>query len=89
MQTGKFPCTSCGACCRRAHLVPDFPEPVKEDGSCTHLKKGNTCAIYETRPLICRVDDMYEQFFKEKVSKEDFYEANLATCRMLQKEDGV
>ena len=33
---------------------------IGEDGYCSHLK-DNLCTIYEDRPLICRVDDIYDK----------------------------
>ena len=50
-----YPCTRCGACCRRVDLIPGFPEPARPDGSCSRLLPDNSCAIYETRPAICRL----------------------------------
>lgn len=52
----KFKCTKCGCCCRRVNLIPGFPEAFDEKGVCIHLNEENQCSIYETRPLICRVD---------------------------------
>lgn len=89
MEEFKFPCSQCGACCRRVsdikHLVP-----VREDGSCGHLNPDNTCAIYESRPLICRGRD---QFFKNGVyqylSLRDYYMIQNQMCNIMQEEDGM
>jgi Fe-S-cluster containining protein len=48
-----FPCTKCGACCRRAFVIPNFPLPLNPDGSCSKLV-GDECSIYAERPDICR-----------------------------------
>ncbi len=69
-----FPCTSCGACCRRAGHVKGFPFLVTQDGACQFLA-GNLCAIYEERPEICRVT-------------EDF-ELNAVACNTMIREDGL
>lgn len=79
-----FNCTKCGACCRAVGRIPDFPEPVNEDGSCVHLKEDNTCAIYETRPLICRVDEFYDLCLSDEMSKDEWHEINYVACRTLQ-----
>ena len=66
-----YPCTKCGACCRKFYvssynnftrhilnkeLGEDLPPlPTKEDGSCYHLQEDNTCGIYDSRPVICRL----------------------------------
>lgn len=49
----KFNCTGCGACC----LDVAGMLPAKPDRSCVNLGADRkTCLVYETRPLICRVD---------------------------------
>ncbi|WP_010200149.1 hypothetical protein [Bacillus sp. m3-13] len=50
--------------------------------------ENNMCTIYDTRPLICRIDEMYEQAFYEQFSKEEYYEINIKACQQLQREDG-
>lgn len=56
----KFLCSGCGACCMMVganNLMPD-----RGDGACEYLEKDNkTCSIYEDRPLLCRVDDLFER----------------------------
>lgn len=82
-----FPCTQCGACCRRVGKFKDFPEPVKEDGSCAHLKEDNTCAIYENRPLICRVEYLYSYF--APLTPEEYIQENIKACNRMIEEDGL
>lgn len=52
-----FPCTGCGACCRRLHLSdPKLLERsglTHTDGVCEHLTDDNKCSIYEDRPEDC------------------------------------
>jgi Fe-S-cluster containining protein len=85
-----FPCTQCGACCRRVGKSKDFQEPVNPDGSCSHLKEDNSCGIYETRPMICRVEEFYEKFQSEEtMSKEDFFRLNSEECNNMMDEDGL
>lgn len=54
-----FECNRCGACCRRVDLLD--PTLDRGNGVCKHLtgKPGeeHSCAIYETRPRTCRVDE--------------------------------
>lgn len=86
-----FPCTACGLCCKKAGLVPNFPEPVNPDGSCSHLK-DNKCSIYETRPLICRIDEGWHSFSdeeKKKMSLLDWYRLNSKACNDLQRAAGL
>lgn len=81
-----YPCTSCGACCRRVGRIPDFPEPVRPDGSCVHLNANNQCDIYENRPTICQVDKMHELVYSF-LPKEVFYKLNIALCNQMIEED--
>jgi uncharacterized protein len=77
----KFPCTSCGACCRRAGVVarfvgPEaFPHAIRPDDSCSQLTPDNKCAVYETRPPICRIASHFEE--------------NSAQCNAWVREDGL
>lgn len=77
-----FPCAQCGECCRHINLIPLLAPFDQGDGVCIHLR-GNLCNIYEDRPEICRVDTMYERYFSEKYTKEEFYELNLRVCKAL------
>jgi Fe-S-cluster containining protein len=59
MQAGKWACNSCGACCsfvaplaKSGQLPRDW---VRIDGSCKYLQADKRCAIYKTRPAICRI----------------------------------
>ena len=83
----KFSCNGCGACCRRVYLIPDFPEPLKEDGSCEHLQEDNSCGIYETRPLICKIDDFYDKHLSGHLPREEFHRMNAELCKQYQDEE--
>lgn len=86
-----FPCTGCGACCRVIHhadniIVRDdpthpyyFPYTHKE-GVCENLGEDNKCKIYETRPLICRIEDTCEHFGYDKL---DYFQCNILSCHEL------
>lgn len=79
-----FPCSECGACCRRAGRVPGFPEPVDSNGHCVHLTDDNRCGIYEDRPDICRIDVMAEQ---SDMSMDQYYRATKEACNRMQVQD--
>ena len=56
------------------------------DGVCRHFNETEKlCGIYPKRPLVCRVDDMYHEFFKDRMSLGEFYQANSDACLFLQK----
>ena len=76
-------CTSCSICCYFASTVPNFPEPVDETGKCMHLKEDRTCAIYDTRPKICRVDDSFELVKHKFKSKDDYIKLTIDTCNKM------
>lgn len=80
-----FVCDKCGACCRNLNRSPLYAELDKGNGVCRHLV-GNLCSIYEDRPLLCRVDESYEAFFKDYMTREEFYRMNYACCKMLKEE---
>lgn len=84
-----FKCKCCGLCCRNLHSNPIFKNMHNGNGICKYLDEDtNLCLIYDTRPLICRIDDGYEILFKEKMSKEDYYRLNYEICKRLR-EGGV
>lgn len=60
-----FKCDECGECCRNLDKSPLYAELHNGDGICKYLK-DNRCSIYENRPLLCRVDECYEEFFVTK-----------------------
>ena len=80
-----FVCDACGQCCRNLHRSPIYRALHNGDGVCRFLR-GNMCSIYETRPLICRVDESYEAFFKEQMSYEAYIQLNNACCKLLKSE---
>ena len=77
-------CTKCGECCRHIGNIPALAGYALEDGSCRFLE-GNLCSIYDRRPTVCNVGKIYEEFFRGKVSEEEFYEKNAEACQELQK----
>ena len=84
-----FQCDKCGECCRNLYLSPLYVELDRGDGICKYLS-GNLCSIYNSRPLLCRVDESYEAFFKGVMSIEDYYRVNYQACiklKSVQKEE--
>jgi len=74
-----FLCSSCGACCLEASK---FGLPDRGDGACGHLGENNECLVYEDRPDICRVDNLYKNF-KNLITKKQFYIETTKTCHSL------
>lgn len=94
MQHSKFPCSGCGACCRRAQSIIEsaqaaspgleFPYGFTESGACEMLGDDNKCKVYDTRPYICSIDQIAETMGFDKLT---LYRANAAICNTWIEED--
>ena len=83
-----FVCDQCGICCRHLAGIAGLAEYDRGDGVCRHLV-GDLCDIYVSRPIVCRVDEMYEHGFSETLTR-DAYEALMTdACRELKKQYGI
>ena len=83
-----FPCTKCGACCKRAGETGLMP--ARKDGSCIYLNKDNTCSIYSKRPDICKINKAYKIFnFHKNLSKKQYYKLTAEQCNKFIDEDGL
>lgn len=78
-----FLCDQCGKCCEKVYTSEMYRYLADDTGRCKYLK-DNLCSIYENRPLICRVDEMYESYYKEVMTLEEFYTLNYKTCDVLK-----
>lgn len=85
---GKFPCTKCGACCRRAKMVKEIiPYKMRTDGSCEMLNNENTCNVYKDRPLICNSEKLKELF--PDINTKELFKQNALICNKVILEDGM
>ena len=82
-----FPCTKCGACCRRAYAVSAGSLPVDERGFCAHLTARNECAIYDQRPDICRITPQAAE--RMGMDWGEFVTGNVQRCNKYIEEDGM
>lgn len=53
------------------------------DGVCKYLRDSK-CEIYDNRPEICNVEQMYEKYFAKIYSRNEFYKLNEEACDILQ-----
>ena len=64
-----FECTQCAGCCTNKNIslfnLKHWGLKKGKNGHCSNLKKDNTCGIYEDRPLICRIEEMFDR--KEEI----------------------
>ena len=82
-----FRCNCCGECCRNLDQSEIYNELNRGDGICKYLD-GNMCSIYDDRPLMCRVDECYEIYFKGFYTKEEYDNLNYKVCKKLQHKGG-
>ena len=82
-----FECDCCGCCCRNLDKSNLYDDLNRGDGVCKYLI-GNLCSIYNERPLFCRIDECYDLFFKDTLSKDEYYRLNMEECRKLKKKEG-
>ncbi len=67
-------------------MTEQYKHLDRGDGVCLHFNmETNLCSIYETRPVICRIDESYELFFKDQMTLEQFYAINYKSCYMLKR----
>ncbi|WP_064093130.1 YkgJ family cysteine cluster protein [Rossellomorea aquimaris] len=85
MELNPFPCNSCGLCCQNIGHIEELKSYDLGNGTCKYLI-DQKCSIYESRPLICRIEEMYEKVFFKQFTKEEYYLANLKACKKLQVE---
>lgn len=79
-----FPCNGCGKCCQRVDKSSQTAWLDRGDGTCENFDElTKLCKIYESRPLICRVEDFYEQHLSERFEWNDFVKINLEICKNL------
>jgi Fe-S-cluster containining protein len=78
-----FNCNQCGECCKNLDKSELYRKLDRGDGTCVYLT-NNLCSIYDERPLLCRINDCYEKYFKSQYSLEEYYELNYQICKKLQ-----
>lgn len=82
-----FICNQCGECCRHLGQSAIYSELNRGDGVCRYLR-GNICSIYRERPLLCRVDECYEIYFKNMYNYDEYNKLNYEACKLLKKGKG-
>jgi hypothetical protein len=82
-----FPCTKCGACCKN---VSGLGLPVKAGtAECIALGPDNECTVYEQRPILCRVDKIYDRMFSASMTEKDFFKMTADACNRLIEIEGM
>lgn len=83
-----FPCNSCGLCCQNISEVEELQKYDNGNGVCIHLDENHQCRIYDKRPLICRIDLMFDKVYFQHFTKDEYYYHNALACRKLQEQAG-
>lgn len=79
----RFPCISCGLCCKNITGIIELIGFDAGNGVCKFLdSETNLCKIYESCPLICRVDEVHKKIYSHIPLKE-FYTKNAEVCNAL------
>lgn len=79
----EFNCSRCGECCGHIDKVPQLAQFDIGNGTCIHLH-DNLCSIYLSRPEVCRVDTMYEKYYSNQYTRDEFYRLNEDACTQLK-----
>lgn len=79
-------CDRCGICCRNIGGIKELSEFLLDDGSCINLdKESNLCKIYDQRPKICRVKEMFDDVYSKFMSADEYINLNTKSCEILKK----
>ncbi|MCR8744295.1 YkgJ family cysteine cluster protein [Romboutsia lituseburensis] len=83
----KFDCDKCGRCCKSLNLNELYRNLDRGDGICKHLDElDNKCSIYNNRPMICNVNKIYNKYFAEIYTLEEYHIINKRSCKKLRKD---
>lgn len=68
-------------------MLENFPHKIDENGVCEKLVKNvdgtYNCSVYEDRPLMCNVDNMFFLYRSENKTIQDYYYQTEKACRIL------
>jgi Fe-S-cluster containining protein len=63
-----------------------FPYKWDETGRCEKLTEDNRCSVYESRPLICKVDKL---MILMGANKEQYYKETADACNRMMDSDNI
>ncbi|MFX3625123.1 MAG: hypothetical protein ACE3JP_14145 [Ectobacillus sp.] len=52
-------------------------------------EETNRCLIYENRPLLCNIEQVYKELFSVHFTVEEYYAWNVHACNELQEANGI
>ena len=62
--------------------------PDRGDGACGYLGEDDLCMIYETRPIVCRIDELH-QLTHPRLSEQEYYQMTADFCNKLMESQGI
>lgn len=78
----EYKCENCGACCRNWNPASYDSTICDENGVCKYLDQNtNLCTIYETRPVFCRCDEMFN--LQNEMNYEEYIKVMKICCDAL------
>ena len=63
--------------------IASFPYDISPEGACSKLS-GDLCSIYETRPLVCNTDAMFDKYWQHVMTREQWYAESKKSCAKLK-----
>ena len=82
-----FPCDSCGLCCKALAGNELLSSLDRGDGTCTYFnEEEHNCSIYESRPTVCKVEEIYP-LFSHKLSKIEYFNMTIKICNYLKEQE--
>jgi len=68
----------------RAGQLEDFPHETDHNGVCSKYdKETKLCTIYETRPMVCRIDDYFDKYMSANLDINHWHHYNAQMCNKM------
>jgi Fe-S-cluster containining protein len=64
--------------------IAGFPFDINTDGSCSQLDAGGFCKVYQSRPVVCNTNKMYDLYWSKIMSLDAWYAESKKSCKKLQ-----
>ena len=85
MEVKPIDCSHCTAlCCRVIGKI--IPEYDRGDCVCKYLTDDNKCSIYDDRPELCNTVHIYNKYFRNRYTPEEWNIINMEACKYLKEE---